>query len=54
MAVRQDATRENFGRVAVPRRQPRETAAIDLAGLAVAVIMMLGPLAAAALTRGTY
>ena len=54
MTARQDATRENLGSDAVPRRQPRETAAIDLAGLAVAIIMMLGPLAAAALTRGTY
>ncbi len=54
MTDRQDATRERFGTDAVPRRQPRETAAFDLAGLAAAVIMMLGPLAAAALTSGTY
>ena len=55
MTDRNDVARGNSGRSTVlAHARPRETSSLDLAGLVVSVIMMLGPLAAAALTRGTY
>jgi hypothetical protein len=55
MTDRNDVARETSRRPAtLAHARPRETGALDLAGLVVSAIMMLGPLAAAALTRGTY